>query len=182
MFEVLNGYEIGLLNGIQEVFGCGFLDTVMPYITKLGDSDILAIVCAAIMLCFKRTRAIGVAVAVALILELVVVNVALKPLIMRARPFVVNPDVALLIGRPGDYSFPSGHTASMFAFSVSVLCFNKKLGAAAVVIAALVAFSRLYLYVHYPSDVIAGMLIGIIIAIVSSKIARRIFKNSLSGA
>jgi undecaprenyl-diphosphatase len=147
----------------------------MSYATKLGDG-LFPVLCAILLLCFKKTRKIGVAVALALMLELLVVNVAMKPLFARTRPF----DVAFfetLIEKPRDYSFPSGHTASLFAFAATIVLFDKKLGIPALIIAAVVAFSRLYLFVHYPTDVLAGLVIGILIAFASAYIIKKIWKK-----
>ena len=99
--------------------------------------------------------------AVSLLLEVLCCNVILKPLVARVRPFDVNTAVQLLIARPTDFSFPSGHTGASFAV-VSALYFSKnRLWMPSLILAMLIAFSRLYLYVHYPSDVLAGALIGI---------------------
>jgi undecaprenyl-diphosphatase len=176
LFTWLNEVEVGLLEGIQSLFRSGFLDGFMPYATKLGDGGIFPIVCAILLLCFKRTRKIGVAVAVALILELLVVNVAMKPLFARTRPYDVAA-VNLLIEKPGDYSFPSGHTATLFAFAATVFLFDKRFGIPALIAAAVVAFSRLYLFVHYPTDVFAGLIIGILLAFAAAYITKKIWKN-----
>ena len=97
----------------------------------------------------------------ALVLDMVLCNGILKPLVGRARPFTANPSIQLLVSKPADYSFPSGHTAAAFA-AVSALFFagEKKIWKGALVLAVLIAFSRLYLYVHYPTDVLAGVLVG----------------------
>ena len=99
--------------------------------------------------------------AVSLALEALLCNVILKPLVARTRPYEVNTMMELLIARPLDYSFPSGHTAAAFA-SASALYFGRnRLWIPALILAVFLAFSRMYLYVHYPSDVLAGALIGI---------------------
>ena len=109
-----------------------------------------------------RTRKLGLVVTAALVLEAIPCNLILKPLVARARPFTVNPAVELLITKPTDFSFPSGHTSASFAV-VSALFFRKeRLWIPAGILAALIAFSRLYLYVHYPTDVLAGALVGIL--------------------
>ena len=95
----------------------------------------------------------------------------MKPLIARTRPFDANnlKDI-LLIKAPKDYSFPSGHTMASFAAATVLIYMNRKVGIVAMVLAVLIAFSRLYLYVHYPSDVFAGMIFGILSAIISIKL------------
>ena len=155
------GIDIGILNSIQEYLRCGFLDTVMPIITKLGDGGILWILCSFGLLLFPKTRGVGVAMAIGLVLEVVCCNLFLKPFIGRIRPFDINPAVQLLIPPPTDFSFPSGHTGAAFA-AVSALYFNKqRMWIPCLLLAVCISFSRLYLYVHYPSDVLAGIVIGI---------------------
>lgn len=88
-------------------------------------------------------------------------NVTLKPLVARLRPFEIADTMRqLLIDPPSDFSFPSGHTTSSFAAATALAAARARGGLAAMILAAVIAFSRLYLYVHYPTDVIAGALIG----------------------
>ena len=137
-----------------------WLDRVMPAVTHLADNGLIWIVVAAALLAFRRTRRGGVMLALALIIDLIFCNGVLKPLFHRVRPFDVNPAVELLIARPTDYSFPSGHTAVSFAAATVIWPLNRKWGVAAFALAALIALSRLYLYVHYPSDILGGALAG----------------------
>ena len=154
----------------------GFLDFVMPIITSLGNGGVIWIAIALIFTATKKYRTAGIAVLAALILNLLIGNVILKPLIARVRPCDINTAVQLLIKRPTDYSFPSGHTLSSFAAATVIFCRDKRLGIAAVILASLIAFSRLYLYVHYPTDILGGILIGIPIGIFSYYITVKIVK------
>lgn len=98
---------------------------------------------------------------------------------MRPRPCTINPNVSLLIPKPQDYSFPSGHTATTFAI-VSVLCLlkQKNLFIISLIVLAKIAFSRMYLYVHFPSDIIGGIFVGILCGFISYLISLKIpFKN-----
>ena len=99
----------------------------------------------------------------ALILDLILCNGILKNLFHRVRPYDIRTSIELLVKRPLDYSFPSGHTAASFA-AVVALSFagEKRAWKAALVLACLIAFSRMYLYVHYPTDVLGGVLVGIL--------------------
>lgn len=154
-------FELSILNYIQSHLHSGFLDTAMPLVTTLGNKGAIWIGCAALLLLIPKTRKAGAAMAASLVLETLCCNVILKPLTGRIRPCDVNAAVRLLITHPTDFSFPSGHTGASFA-AVSALYFSKnRLWIPTLVLAMLIAFSRLYLYVHYPSDVFAGMLIGI---------------------
>lgn len=154
--------EIWALNAIQSHLGCRFLDITMPVITKLGNGGAIWIVCALMLIFFPKTRRIGTSVLVSLAIEALCCNVILKPLIARVRPYDVNTAVQLLITPPTDYSFPSGHTGASFAAASALYFSRNKLWYIALVLAVLIAFSRLYLYVHYPSDVFSGALIGLL--------------------
>lgn len=153
--------EIQILNWIQDVFRCPFLDTVMPLITALANGGIFWIALALLLTFHKKTRPLGITVILAMVLELICCNLILKPLVARVRPFEINTAVELLIKKPLDASFPSGHTGCSFAV-VSALFFSRSRGwAPACVLSILIAFSRLYLYVHFPTDVLGGLVLGL---------------------
>ncbi len=115
-------------------------------------------------LILPKYRKCGVRMAIALILDLILCNLVLKPLAARPRPCWIDEQVKLLVAAPKDYSFPSGHSAASFAAAVSIFVMHKKEGAAALILACLIAFSRLYLFVHFPTDVLAGIAVGFICA------------------
>lgn len=168
-------WEFDVLNGIQQIFGCGLMDQIMPLITALGNGGILWVALGVTFVLRKNTRLLGVCMLAAIAFEVASCNMILKPLIARPRPFSFDPARILLIPAPEDYSFPSGHTAVSFAAaSAAWNCGKKKLGAAFGIAAVFIAFSRLYLYVHYPTDVFAGMVIGILCGIAAVKIAPKI--------
>ena len=156
----MNGIELAVLDAIQSI-RFPALDFVMKYFTHLGDYGLLFVALTLIMLYFKKTRLFGVVCATALLFDLLAVNIIIKPLVARARPFTLRPDFLLLVARPLDFSFPSGHTAISFAFATAIGAYSRKYQRWAFALAAVIAFSRLYLYVHYPSDVLAGIVIGL---------------------
>ena len=139
------------------------LDKFMTSVTKLGNAGIFWIILTVLFLLIPKMRKTGVVMAAALIIDLLLCNVLLKNLVARTRPYDVNIGIQLLVAKLRDYSFPSGHTAASFA-SAAALYFvgEKKLWKPALVLACLIAVSRLYLYVHYPTDVLGGVVIGII--------------------
>ena len=139
------------------------LDKFMTSVTKLGNAGIFWIILTVLFLLIPKMRKTGVVMAAALIIDLLLCNVLLKNLVARTRPYDVNTGIQLLVAKLRDYSFPSGHTAASFA-SAAALYFagEKKLLKPALVLACLIAVSRLYLYVHYPTDVLGGVVIGII--------------------
>ena len=115
----------------------------------------------------------GTSILIALAVGFLVCNLTLKPLVARVRPYDLTGFTGLLIEPLADFSFPSGHTIASFEMAVCVYSFNKKYGIFALITAALVGFSRLYLYVHYPTDVIAGAVFGIIIGWVVSSVIKK---------
>lgn len=145
------------------------LDAVMPFITYLGSGGAVWIALTVIMLISGKYRKAGAAMAVALILSLIVCNGILKPFANRIRPYELV-SAKLLIAPPMGASFPSGHASAAFAAAMTLVLSRHRLAAAAVVMAALIAFSRLYLYVHYPSDVLAGAALGTLLAMAAYKI------------
>ncbi len=152
--------DLYILDWVQEHLQCSFLDTVMPWITSLGNSGVVWIILALVLLLIPKTRRLGGVVTAALLIDLLLCNLMIKPLVARARPFTLR-EVELLIAAPTDYSFPSGHTAASFA-ATAALFFSKNKGwIPALVLSVIIAFTRLYLYVHYPSDVLCGALLGI---------------------
>ena len=164
-----------VLDFIQNNIRNEFLDAVMPAITSLGNGGIIWIAIALIFVAIKKYRPAGFAILAALLMHLLICNIMLKPLIARIRPCDINTAVELLIPRPKDYSFPSGHTSASFAASTVILYADRRMGIAAVILAAAIAFSRLYLYVHYPSDILGGAVIGIAFGV----LARYIVVNAM---
>lgn len=158
--ETLLQADFAILNGIAAHFYHPFLDWLMPRITALGDYGLIWILLGVILLLLPRQRTTGGKILLALFLSLLFCNLILKNLVCRIRPFDLVEGITLLVPPPTDWSFPSGHTSASFAASLVLLRDGKPWGWAALVLALLIALSRLYLYVHYPSDVLAGALIG----------------------
>lgn len=188
MIEFITQIDFYILNIIQSIRN-PFLDVIMPIITYLGSGGIIWSVTAIIMLCFKKSRKSGIIIIISLLLGLFLSTIGLKNIVGRERPY--NADGALLavenllIGIPsGRYSFPSGHSISSFSAATVIAMYNKKLGIPAIILASLICFTRLYLYVHFPTDVIVGAVFGILIAFLSDftfyKIQEKINERKLS--
>ena len=160
--------DIRILQWVHEVFhGQTWLNYIMKYVTYIGEFGIGAILCVVGLLIFKKTRWAGVAVAAACLLDVLIVNVILKLSVNRARPWQSYPNFGFQefhrtigVREPSDSSFPSGHTAALFAAAVALVMYYKVKGLPALGVAILVALSRIYLCMHYPSDVLGGILIG----------------------
>lgn len=166
----MQALEFTILDWIQTNLRCGFLDTVMPAVSRLGNAGLIWIVLTLILLAVPKTRRTGRTLAIALLLDLVCCNLILKPLVARIRPCDVRAAVSLLIAHPRDYSFPSGHAAASFT-AVSALFFSgNRLWKPSLVLAVLISFSRLYLYVHWPSDVVAGAFLGIALGFLARRL------------
>jgi undecaprenyl-diphosphatase len=162
--------ELAMLDWIQNHLRCGVLDAVMPAVSHLADHGEIWILLAVVLLFIKGQRRNGGAVVCALVLELVSCNIILKPLIGRVRPFAVNTAVELLTRAPTDAAFPSGHTACSFAAAFALKAAGSPLWRPAMVLAAVIGFSRLYLYVHWPTDVLGGIALGAAVGWLGAKI------------
>ena len=167
-----------ILNGIQELLKSDFMDTLLPMVTSLGNAGIIWIIIGLCMTISKKYRKTGIFVLVGMLMGLIIGNGLVKNLVARPRPCWLNPDFKLLIENPTDYSFPSGHTQSSFIAATIITMKHRKLGWVVIPLAVLIAFSRLYLYVHFPSDVLGGAVMGILIAlgtvVIGETINRRI--------
>lgn len=133
----------------------------MVFFTKLGDSGLIWIIITLLCLYSDKYRKLGAAMTFALVIALLLGNELLKELISRPRPFTLN-EISLLIPPPAGFSFPSGHTMASFAASGAILFTHKKFGKWAIILAMLISFSRMYLYVHFPTDVLCGVLFGLL--------------------
>lgn len=166
--------DFRILDWIQLHCRTEWLDWLMPRITLLGDKGWLWIALALFFLLRRPTRRWGLAMLVGLLGSLLVGNVLIKHLVARDRPCWLNPEVQLLIAVPLDYSFPSGHTLASFISATVLLRFHRGMGLAALAAAVCIALSRLYLYVHFPTDVLGGVLIGIAVGIGAVVLCERV--------
>lgn len=162
---------------IQENLRQDWLTPIMQVITRFGDGGIFWIGVCILLLCIPKSRKTGIAASLSLALNGLITNVWLKNVIGRVRPFVRFTELTVLTTIPSDTSFPSGHTAASFAVAAGVYMAGwKKTGTAMYIFAALIGFSRLYLGVHFVSDVIGGAIVGILCAWVIRKIIDGIAK------
>lgn len=177
--EFINNLDAQILLYIQEHIRNDTLTTFFINFTRLGNGGILWIATSLILMCFKKTRKVGFICGLSLLIGALITNVVLKNIIARTRPFYTIDELVTLINYPKDYSFPSGHSTSWFAGGMSMfLCVKKRFSFIFLILAILMAFSRLYVGVHYTTDVICGLIIGIISAIISYFVIKALYKKS----
>lgn len=169
--DIIQNMDSVILEFIQIHMRTSIMDKVMPSITALGSGITIWGGIGVLLMVSKKYRKYGFMIVASLILCFIIGNLSLKPLVARIRPFNDTPLLeALLIKAPEDFSFPSGHTMCSFAPAVIIFYMNKKAGVFALILSTLIGLSRLYLYVHYPSDVFCGMVIGILLGVITTKI------------
>ena len=165
-----------ILDGIQKIFGGSLMDWLMPKITVLGNGGIVWIIIAVCLTLTKKHRKAGFLVLIGMLLGLIIGNGILKNVVARSRPCWINKDWQMLISIPKDYSFPSGHTqASVIAATILTL-YKKKWGIVVIPLTVIIAFSRLYLYVHFPTDVLGGALLGLTIGLFTYYVGNKIIE------
>lgn len=161
--RVIYSIDERILYYIQRKLKCRALDFIFPKISALGNGGFIWIFISLILIFNKNYRKAGVLVLLGLSVGFILCNLCLKPLAARPRPCWDNENIKLLIPVPSDYSFPSGHTISSVIASV-ILSVTVQFGCIAIPVAVLISFSRLYLYVHYPSDILTSVISGILIS------------------
>lgn len=169
--DIIYNFDFAILDALQRIH-CTVLNVILAFFTYIGEGGAVWIAAALLMLCFAKTRKISLPVILALVMELIINENIIKQLVRRTRPFVMNPDIDTIVHKPSSYSFPSGHTCTAFAAATAIFMHNKKMGIAAYAVAVLIAFSRNYFYIHFPTDVICGAILGAAIGFCSVKITK----------
>lgn len=172
---VLWALDFNILFWIQNLIRNDVFDVIIPFYTSLGEDGIIWIALGLILLIPKKYRKTGIMVLAALLVMLVVNNIVLKNLIARPRPCWTYPEMVQLVHNPSSYSFPSGHTTSAFAVAFTVFSQHKKLGKVIIVMAAIMAFTRLYVFVHFPTDIYGGILVAAAITTFVCFMEKKIF-------
>ena len=178
LYNCALSFDLPILDWIQANLQSGFMDKFMPFITVFGDAGIFWMIWAAVLVIFPKTRKIGLGMAFAMVMGLIVCNITLKPLVARIRPYDLQAElgvaIKLLCEAQHDFSFPSGHTIASFEAAVVLVKNSKKMGIPAMILAVLISFSRMYLYVHYPTDVIVSVILGTLFALIGDAIAAKV--------
>ncbi len=174
--QFIENIDFSILYWIQENIRCAFLDVILPFFSTICNNGEIWIASAIVLLFFKKYRRYGMFLLVALLLGSLIGNEIIKPLVGRVRPcnaVTALPD--MLVGVPSSFSFPSGHTVSSVVGATVLTRANKKFGYAAIPVAALIAFSRLYVFVHFPTDVLAGAILGFAIGFLCVTFGNKLF-------
>ena len=165
--------ELQILHAIQGIHQ-DWLTPVMKFFTTIGEYGLVWIVIAIVLACIPRTRKCGLTMMIAMAVTYLVGNLFLKNVIARLRPCAVDTSVTLKIPFPSEYSFPSGHSSNGFAGAVTIFCYYRKAGILSLIMAALIAFSRLYFFVHYPTDILGGIALGTLDALLAVYLVKRL--------
>lgn len=157
-------WELSFLHMLQDIEN-PILDGIMAVLSTLGNAGLFWIMVGVVLLIPKKYRKLGIQVLAAMLLTFIVGNLVLKNIIHRPRPYVVDPTLIPRVRKPSEYSFPSGHTMNGITAALTLFLNDKRIGIPAIVLALLIAFSRIYNLVHFQTDIIGGMVIGICSAI-----------------
>ncbi len=171
----MNNFEIEIIKYINSNLSNSVLDAVFSFISFLGNKGWMWIVIVLVLISLPKTRKAGVCNAIALIFCLVITNICIKPLADRLRPYEVDTTLKIIVPYLTDGSFPSGHTCASFASVFAICKYYKKWSVPLYTFATLMGISRLYLCVHFPTDIIAGALLGILFGYGAYMITERIW-------
>lgn len=166
-------YELQILDFIQNHMKNSVMDVIMKTVSLTGTVGAIWFLFAVILFIKKDTRITSISLCFSLVIGVIICSVIIKPLVARIRPCNVNNIVNMLVACPHDYSFPSGHTTAAFAAATCLMFCKNKFWPYFMVFAFIMAFSRMYLYVHFPTDIIAGCILGFICGWIGYKLGER---------
>lgn len=180
--DAVYNFDFAILDALQKIH-CTVLNAVLAAFSYIGEGAAVWLAAALILAliprenrdpeCPHRGRKAAIATVISLLVHLALNEHLIKNLVKRPRPFTLHPYVDTIIHKPSSFSFPSGHSCSSFAAATAIFCFNKKAGIAAYVVAALIAFSRIYFYIHFPTDILCGALEGVLIGVLTSAAVKK---------
>ena len=171
-------FDSAILLWLQNSFRNPVLNPIMIFITHLGDKGLFWIALTLLFLCFRKTRRVGVTSMISMVIGLIVVNIMLKNWVARVRPYELIEELELIIEKQHDFSFPSGHATNALACAwVMFRLLDKKASVPALILALLICFTRLHVGVHYPTDVLAGIVVGILAAELAIVIVRALARR-----
>ncbi len=178
-YQNVLSFDSSILFFVQENIRNGFLTPVMKFITALGNGGVFWIVLTVALLCIPKTRKMGLCSAIALLLSVIICNVILKNAFARVRPYEVIDGLDLLVKRAHDWSFPSGHTSASVASAVALFLASTKkqklITVWGILLAAAIGFSRIYVAIHYPTDVFVSAFMAIVLAVAATLIGTKLY-------
>ena len=178
MFDSLNQSEGKILIWIQDNLRVSWLNPIIKGITYLGEAGWFWIVLSILLIIWKKYRTVGVVSLISLVFSFLVNTIIIKHIFNRVRPYDAVEGLTRLVGKQPDSSFPSGHTTAAFSVAiVLLLLMPKKFGVPSLILAVLVMFSRLYVGVHYPTDVLTALILTTIYTVVIVMIYRKKFSE-----
>ena len=172
-------WEFDILYAIQNI-RTPFLDKVMAFLSTLGNAGALWIVIGVVLCISKKYRRGGMQMLSAELLSFIVGNLIIKNMVDRLRPCQIDKTVSLIVNIPFDSSFPSGHTLNGITAAVTLMFIDKRMGIPAIVLAVLIAFSRMYNFMHFPTDILAGAVLGVIIGCITYYVGNKIIDNIIN--
>lgn len=175
--DAIQSFDLSVLDRIQQGFRGSFADGMWKFITLFGEGGIFWIAVGVVLLLFRRTRKGGLAMLIAIAAGFLISNIILKNAVARIRPYDVNTLLPLAVKRLSDFSFPSGHTTASLSAGLALLYVDRKIGIPAFVLGVLISISRLHLYVHYPSDVLAAVCVALITSLIGFIAAELIMRK-----
>ena len=176
MFSTIQNIDFYILDFLQAMARSPFWDKFFAAFTSLGD-PVMFICYAALLLVIKKTRRDGIMVSCGLLTGTLLGELLIKNLVRRSRPCWLHPEVELLVKNPKDYSFPSGHTTAVTIFAFILIYNHPKLAWGLIPFALFMAYSRMYLYLHFPSDVLTGALLGLTVGFLTCKLTPKVEKK-----
>lgn len=179
MISAVAAWDASVLLWVQDHVRTALGDWIIPLWSSLGNTGALWIVLSLLLLCFRRTRRAGALALGGMFINLLVVNGAIKHIVARPRPWLVVEGLEVLLFEPDPNSFPSGHTSAAFAFAAALCCELRIpwVRVLAVAAAAFMGWSRIYVAVHFPSDVVTGALIGVLCGLLAVWLYRRFLRE-----
>lgn len=169
--------DSAILRFIQSSLSSDASDFFFSHITVLANAGAFWIALSVVFAIIPKTRKMGFTMMLAMILGLIFGNLLIKNIVARMRPYQMDPTIQLIINQPSEFSFPSGHTLCSFGASISIYLNRKKLGICMIVLASAIALSRMYLYVHFPTDILGGILLGILTSNIAYLIINKIYMS-----
>lgn len=177
-------FDFPVLYFIREHFSNPILDFLMPILSFITEGGVIWFIIALILIFVPRFkakyRACGIMMIIAMAAVFISSELVLKNIVCRVRPCYIDTSVELIVNSPGGYSFPSSHSCSSFAAATVIFLNNKRVGLFALLFAGAVAFSRLYVFVHFPTDVLAGCLLGVLFACITCCIQKKLLQRHIT--